>query len=278
MQHFTTKHSLAQHLLPLRHKGLKIGFVATMGALHKGHLSLIQAAQQLCDVVVCSIFVNPTQFNDPRDLQLYPRPIANDIALLEEVNCDILFEPPVEEIYAGHEHWHLDIGPLEHLLEGAARPGHYQGVTQVVFKLYNIVQAQVAFFGQKDYQQFLVISRMVQLLNLPVKLVMCPIEREADGLAMSSRNVRLSAAERQQALVLSKTLNDIKERFDTNKISQLKRGAEQAIAAEAGVTLSYFEIADAQTLLPADESTQHIVALVAAKVGDTRLIDNVIVR
>lgn len=247
-----------------------------MGALHKGHLSLIRLAQQQCDVVVCSIFVNPTQFNDPRDLQLYPRPIANDIKQLREVNCDVLFEPPVEEMYAGNEHWHLDIGQLEHLLEGADRPGHYQGVTQVVFKLFNIVQPHVAFFGQKDYQQFMVISHMVQQMDLPVELIMCPIEREPDGLAMSSRNVRLSAVERAQALVLYKTLKSIKEQFDINHISDLKREAGQSISAAPGVTLSYFEIADAQTLLPANGNTRHVVALVAAKVGDIRLIDNMI--
>ena len=248
-----------------------------MGALHNGHLSLIRMAQQQCDVVVCSIFVNPTQFNDPRDLEKYPRPIATDIQKLEQANCDILFEPPVTEMYADNEHWHLAIGELEHLLEGASRPGHYQGVTQVVSKLFYIVKPDVAFFGQKDYQQFLVISKMVELLNLPVKLVMCPIAREADGLAMSSRNVHLSVTDRQHALILSKTLNNIKQRFNANAIAELKREAEQAISAEDGVELSYFEIADAETLHPATANSQHVVALVAAKVGNTRLIDNVVV-
>ena len=249
-----------------------------MGALHNGHLSLVRAAQQQCDVVVCSIFVNPTQFNDPRDLEKYPRPIASDIEKLELVKADILFEPEVKEMYADNEHWHLPIGELEHILEGASRPGHYQGVTQVVSKLFDVVKPDVAFFGQKDYQQFMVISEMVKLLNLPVKLVMCPIEREADGLAMSSRNVHLSPTDRQHALILSKTLNDLKQQFDPNKISELKRKAEQAIAVETGVELSYFEIADAETLHPATAATAHVVALVAAKVGNTRLIDNVMVK
>jgi pantoate--beta-alanine ligase len=277
VKHFKTIQSLAQHLLPLRQKGLTIGFVPTMGALHNGHLSLIRVAQQQCDVVVCSIFVNPTQFNDARDLEKYPRPIAADIQKLEQVNCDILFEPAVTEMYADNEHWHLPIGELEHLLEGASRPGHYQGVTQVVNKLFNIVKPDVAFFGQKDYQQFLVITKMVELLRLPVKLVMCPIEREADGLAMSSRNVHLSAADRQHALILSKTLDSVKQKFDPNRIAELKHQAQQAIAAEPGVEVSYFEIADAETLHPATINTPHIVALVAAKVGDTRLIDNVVI-
>lgn len=277
MQHFTTKLGLVQYLLPLRQKGLKIGFVATMGALHKGHLSLIHAAQQQCDAVVCSIFVNPTQFNDPRDLQLYPRPIANDIKLLEQVNCDILFEPPVEEMYAGNEHWHLDIGPLEHLLEGASRPGHYQGVTQVVYKLFNIVQPDIAFFGQKDYQQFMVISKMVELLKLPVKLVMCPIEREADGLAMSSRNVRLSAKERQQALILSKTINWFAKNVDGLGIEQAVEECKKMISAEPGVLLDYFEAANPANLHPAKQGDSDIIVLVASKVGSIRLIDNAII-
>ncbi len=248
-----------------------------MGALHNGHLSLIRIAQQQCDVVVCSIFVNPTQFNDPNDLEKYPRPIAADIQKLEGVNCDILFEPAVNEMYAGNEHWHLPIGELEHLLEGASRPGHYQGVTQVVSKLFNIVMPDVAFFGQKDYQQFLVITKMVELLNMPVKLVMCPIERETDGLAMSSRNIHLSVADRQNALVLSRTLNTIKEQFNVQHISALKQQAEKAIALQPGVEISYFEIADGDTLEPATANSKHIVALVAAKVGNTRLIDNVVI-
>lgn len=158
-----------------------------MGALHQGHLSLIEQARQLGDIVVCSIFVNPTQFNDPKDLEIYPRPILSDTEKLETVGCDILFNPEVHEMYAGNEKWHLNIGQLEGLLEGKFRPGHYQGVTQVVYKLFDIVKPDIALFGQKDYQQFLVISKMVELLNLPVKLVMCPIVRETDGLAMPQK-------------------------------------------------------------------------------------------
>ena len=248
-----------------------------MGALHQGHLSLIQQAQQQCDIVICSIFVNPTQFNDPRDLEKYPRPIQEDIKKLEAIGCDALFEPAVTEVYDNNEHWHLNIGPLEGLLEGKHRPGHYQGVTQVVYKLFNLVKPDVAFFGQKDYQQFLIISQLVKLLSLPVKLIMCPIQREADGLAMSSRNIHLSAADRQHALVLSKTLNWVNGNFGLDKIDLLKQQAETAINSEPGVELGYFEIADGDTLLPADAQSKTIVALVAAKVGETRLIDNVII-
>jgi len=249
-----------------------------MGALHNGHLSLIKIAQQQCDVVICSIFVNPTQFNDPADLEKYPRPIEQDIKKLEAVNCDVLFEPAVNEIYDNNEHWHLNIGPLENLLEGKYRPGHYQGVTQVVYKFFDLIKPDIAFFGQKDYQQFLIISRMVDLLKLPVKLVMCPIQREADGLAMSSRNIHLSADDRKHALVLSKALNKVKDNFDINSIAALKQWAELEIGTNTGVLLDYFEIADGGTLLPADKSSKTIVALVAAKVGTTRLIDNVIIR
>jgi pantoate--beta-alanine ligase len=278
LKNFTKKAQLQQYLQGLKAQGTVIGFVPTMGALHAGHLSLIKQAQQQCDVVVCSIFVNPTQFNDPKDLEIYPRPIRDDIAKLEQIGCDILFNPDVTEMYADNEKWHLDIGQLEGLLEGKFRPGHYQGVTQVVFKLFDIVKPDVAFFGQKDYQQVLVITKMVRLLNMPVKLVMCPIERETDGLAMSSRNIHLTAADRLHALILSKTLNSVKANFDNNHIDKLIQSAEEAISNEPGVTLGYFEIADGDTLLPAHKDTKKVVALVAATVGKTRLIDNVVLK
>ncbi len=278
MKKFTTKIELQQYLQAARGDGKTIGLVATMGALHRGHLSLIAQAQQQCDVVVCSIFVNPTQFNDPRDLEKYPRPIESDIEKLQQANCDVLFAPPVNEVYAGNEQWHLNIGELETLLEGKFRPGHYQGVTQVVFKLFDLIKPDSAFFGQKDYQQYLVINKMVELLNLTVKLVMCPILREPDGLAMSSRNIHLTLEDRKHALILSKTLKWVKEHFDANRIAELKKEAQLAIANEPGVELDYFEIADGENLYPANQTTRNIVALVAAKVGATRLIDNIIIR
>ena len=276
MKIFTTRKSLGEYLDQVRSAGKTIGFVPTLGALHQGHLSLIAQAQQQSDAVVCSIFVNPTQFNDPKDLEKYPRPIASDIEKLESIDCDALFNPEVSEMYAGNEQWHLEIGELEHLLEGRFRPGHYQGVTQVVYKLFDIVKPDVAFFGQKDYQQFMVIQKMVDMMHLPVKLVMCPILREADGLAMSSRNIHLSTDDRQHAFVLSKTLNWLKENFDRNKIPQLQTECLARINAEPGVQPEYFEIANGENLHSADEQTQIIVALVAAKVGNTRLIDNVL--
>lgn len=247
-----------------------------MGALHKGHISLLAEAKKYADEIVCSIFVNPTQFNDPKDLEKYPRPIEHDIEMLTSAGCDVLFNPPVDEMYQPGETWHLDIGPLENMLEGKFRPGHYQGVTQVVFKLFDIVKPHYAFFGQKDYQQVKVITRMVDLLQMPVKMVMCPIVREADGLAMSSRNVHLSAKDHQDSLILSATLLKVKEQFGQRGLEELKQIAIANISGNPNVQLDYFEIADADTLLPATASTQHMVALVAAKVGNTRLIDNII--
>lgn len=275
MKIFTTKKEITHYFT---HKAGKIvGFVPTLGALHQGHISLIKQAQQNSTEVVCSIFVNPTQFNDPKDLEKYPRPIAADISMLEQVGCDILFNPPVNEIYDDNEKWHLNIGDLEHLLEGEFRPGHYQGVTQVVYKLFSIVKPDIAFFGQKDYQQFLVISKMVELLNMPVKLVMCPIERENNGLAMSSRNIHLTPDDKEHALILYKALNWVKNNFDAGNIPAIKQQAELMISNEPGIELEYFEIVDGQTLHTATANTKNTVALVAARAGKTRLIDNVLI-
>ena len=277
MKVFTTTREIQLHLADLRNKGLSTGFVATMGALHQGHLSLIQQAKKDNDLVICSIFVNPTQFNDPADLEKYPRPITHDTQMLEQAGCDILFNPEVSEMYADNEHWHLALGEIEHLLEGKFRPGHYQGVTQVVYKLFNILKPNTAYFGQKDYQQFMVITKMVELLNLPVKLVMCPILREEDGLAMSSRNIHLTPEDRLHSLILSKTLNWVKENFDSNNIAGLQDKAAEAINTEDGVSLEYFELANGDSLHPANKATKNVVALVAARVGKTRLIDNVLI-
>jgi pantoate--beta-alanine ligase len=270
---------LQQHLQQLRKEGQTIGFVPTMGALHQGHLSLLAQAKQQTGAVVCSIFVNPTQFTDPADLEKYPRPIEADIAKLQQADCDVLFNPPVSEMYANDESWHLDIGEVEHLLEGKFRPGHYQGVMQVVHKLFNMVQPHKAFFGQKDYQQVMVIQQMISRLNLPVELVMCPIEREADGLAMSSRNIHLTADDRRHALILSKALQQAKDAFESGRpIHEIMNQASALISAEPGTELEYFELADGHTLHTATAQSSTIVALVAARVGHTRLIDNVIIQ
>ncbi|MEB0263340.1 MULTISPECIES: pantoate--beta-alanine ligase [unclassified Mucilaginibacter] len=276
MKTFTTRRAIREYLSA--QGAATIGFVPTMGALHNGHLSLIAQAKQANDITVCSIFVNPTQFNDAKDLEKYPRPIEADMAKLEQAGCDILFNPAVNEMYDDNEQWHLNIGRLEYLLEGEFRPGHYQGVMQVVFKLLDIVKPTNLYMGQKDYQQIMVVNKMIELLNIPVNMVMCPIEREAYGLAMSSRNVHLTAEDRQHALVLSKTLNWVKDNFDRDNITELQQQAMDKLAAEEGVEPEYFRIVDGKMLLPASENTQIIVALTAARVGKTRLIDNVLIR
>lgn len=264
-------------LQPLKLAGKKIALVPTMGALHKGHVSLIDLAKQQADVVVCSIFVNPTQFTDPKDLEKYPRPLEHDIKMLEEAGCNVVFMPSVKEMYPTEENWHIDLGGAEFLLEGEFRKGHYQGVTQIVKKLFDAVNPDLAFFGQKDFQQVLMIEQMVAYFKLPVKIVTCPIIREEDGLAMSSRNIHLSESDRQHALVLSRALYYVKAHFKEQSIEELLFRAKEMIDEMPGVTLDYFTIANGDTLLPeTDKKTKNLVALVAAKVGDTRLIDNIL--
>jgi len=269
--------ALKSLLGPIRSAQQKIALVPTMGALHKGHVSLIEVAQQHAEVVVCSIFVNPTQFTDPKDLEKYPRPLEHDMAMLEQCGCDIVFMPSVREMYPGPENWHIDLGPAEFLLEGEFRRGHYQGVTQIVKKLFDVVSPDVAFFGQKDFQQVLMIQQMVSYFNLSVQIITCPIIREEDGLAMSSRNIHLNAQDRQNALVLSRALYNVKDHFDLGRIPELEAKARQMIEATQGVKLDYFVIVDGLTLEPAElPYGKQLVALVAAKVGETRLIDNMI--
>ncbi|MCD0487446.1 pantoate--beta-alanine ligase [Pedobacter sp. MC2016-14] len=277
MKIINTIAALKSVLQPIKSTVHKIALVPTMGALHSGHVSLIQKAKQLADVVVCSIFVNPTQFTDPKDLEKYPRPLEHDIKMLEEAGCDYVFMPSVKEMYPQPESWHIDLGPAEFLLEGEFRKGHYQGVTQIVKKLFDAANPDIAFFGQKDFQQVLMIQNMVAHFQMPVEIVSCPIIREDDGLAMSSRNIHLSPSDRQNALVLSQALNYVKDNFESQTIPQLVLKAKQIINSVPGVELDYFTIADTKTLLPEDKKmAQNSIALVAAKVGETRLIDNVI--
>lgn len=269
--------ALKMLLKPRKLAQQKIALVPTMGALHKGHVSLIKIAQQNADVVVCSIFVNPTQFTDPKDLEKYPRPLQHDIEMLQEAGCDYVFMPAVTEMYPTKENWHIDLGDAEFLLEGEFRRGHYQGVTQIVKKLFDAVEPELAFFGQKDFQQVLMIRHMVAYFKLPIQIVSCPIIREDDGLAMSSRNIHLSSEDRKNALVLSEALKYVQERFEEFTVEDLLKGAETIINEAEGVELDYFTIANGETLLPENnKETPNLVALVAAKVGQTRLIDNMI--
>jgi pantoate--beta-alanine ligase len=282
LQVFNTIAALQKALDLKRAENASVALVPTMGALHKGHLSLIAAAQKQAQIVVCSIFVNPTQFTDPQDLEKYPRPLAHDIDLLENAGCDFLFMPAVKEMYPGFpepENWHIDLGPAEFVLEGEFRKGHYQGVTQIVKKLFDAVKPDLAFFGQKDFQQVLMIKNMVNYFNLTVEVVTCPIIREENGLAMSSRNIHLTATDVANALVLSEALFYISANFAKLPIDELLNKAKQMVASRPAVDLDYLVIANANTLLPvADKLQPNIVALIAAKVGATRLIDNIIVK
>lgn len=272
------KKALSEYLASFRREGKRIGLVPTMGALHAGHLSLLNYIKEYCDISVCSIFVNPTQFNDPEDLEKYPRPIQQDLKLLEEIGCDVVFIPAVEEMYGEGEEWTIELGRLDQVLEGALRPGHYQGVTQIVKKLFDVVKPDVACFGQKDYQQFLVVEKMVEIYSLDIDLIMCPTLREADGLAMSSRNVRLSPKGRQQALAIVKTLIGFQETYLDLGLGEARDQAIRKLTESEGLTLEYFEVCEPQTLrtVHSAEKGDQLVVLVAAWVDGVRLIDNII--
>ncbi len=261
-----------------RARGQRLGLVPTMGALHEGHLSLVRAARVQCDTVAVSIFVNPTQFGPNEDLSKYPRQFERDCRLLEEKAVDILFAPPVEEMYPeGGVTWVVVEG-LSEKLDGRSRPGHFRGVTTVVSKLFHIIEPEVAFFGQKDAAQLAVIRRMVRDLNFPVEIVACPIVREPDGLAMSSRNAYLSREDRSRALVLQRSLQNTRQQFQAGErvTARLISAAREVIAREPGVVLDYFEIADPDTLDPVERISQETLVAVAAYVGSTRLIDNIV--
>lgn len=272
------KKDLSEYLDQFRQEGKRIGLVPTMGALHQGHLSLLEYINEYCDIRVCSIFVNPTQFNDAEDLEKYPRPLQQDLKLLEQIDCDVVFIPAVEEMYGESEDWEIDLGLLDQVLEGALRPGHYQGVTQIVKKLFDIVKPDMACFGQKDYQQFLVVKKMVEVYSIDIDMIMCPTLREADGLAMSSRNVRLSAKGRKQALAIVKALNEFQETYLDLGIDGAREQAIQRLSESEGLTLEYFELCEPQTLKVVNYAKKDdpLVVLIAAWVDGVRLIDNII--
>ncbi len=258
--------------------GRSVALVPTMGALHEGHFSLIRQAKRQCDVVVVSIFVNPTQFNSPEDLERYPRNLEKDIELLRPFKMDAVFVPGAEEMYPEGFTTSVDAGEIAEPLEGAKRPGHFRGVATVVLKLFNIVRPNVAYFGQKDFQQAMVVRRLVEDLDLEVRFVICPIVRDADGLALSSRNALLSAQERRAALVLSRSLKRAEQLAQSgeSESSKLKAEIEKLFAAERLVKLDYAAIVDPARLEPVERVTPGSVALVAARVGKVRLIDNLI--
>ncbi len=261
-----------------RRAGGRLGFVPTMGALHEGHLSLVRASRASSDVVVASIFVNPTQFGVNEDLAKYPRSFKWDCELLEREGVDLLFAPAVEEMYpAGAVTW-VTVEGLSEKLDGRSRPGHFRGVTTVVAKLFHVVEPDAAFFGQKDAAQVAIIRRMARDLNLAVEIVVCPIVRETDGLAMSSRNAYLDAEQRKRALVLHRSLMRVQQFASAGERSaaRLAMAGREVIAGENTVRLDYFEIVDAETLEAVEDVSGGALVAVAAFVGSTRLIDNVV--
>lgn len=260
---------------------IKIGFVPTMGALHDGHLSLIRSSKKDNPVTLCSIFVNPTQFNDPKDFEKYPITIEQDIEMLEAAGCDVLFLPSLKEMYPEgiQPKMHYELGVLEKVLEGKFRPGHFQGVSMVVHRLLEIVQPDSLYLGQKDYQQCMVIAKLIELINQDkkIKVNICPTFREADGLAMSSRNMRLDEVERKAAIAIYQSLILVKENIQTENVSELKQKAH-SLLEKAGFRVEYFEIVDATGLSSIDQygGQQKLIALVAAYINEVRLIDNMI--
>lgn len=262
----------------IRGAGKRLGFVPTMGALHEGHLSLVRAARSSSDLVAASIFVNPTQFGANEDLAKYPRSFERDRELLQGERVELLFAPSVEEMYpAGAVTW-VTVEGLSDKLDGRSRPGHFRGVTTVVAKLFHVVQPDAAFFGQKDAAQVAIIRRMVGDLNLPVEIVVCPIVRAADGLAMSSRNAYLDPDERKRALVLQRSLLRAEHLAETGErnAARLVAAGREEIDKESSVRLDYFEIVNPDTLDPLEDISGGGLVAVAAVVGGTRLIDNIL--
>jgi len=249
-----------------------------MGALHAGHLSLVRAAKAQCGGVVVSIFVNPTQFGPAEDFAKYPRPLEADCAALEKEDVDIVFAPEVEEMYPKDAMTWVTVEALSNKLDGGSRPGHFRGVTTVVSKLFHVIEPDAAFFGQKDAAQLAVIRRLVRDLNFAVEIVACPIVREPDGLAMSSRNAYLSSEDRRRALVLSRSLRQVESAFRAGErdARALAQSGRAVVAEEPQVRLDYFEIVDPDTLDPVAQVTHKTLVAVAAYVGATRLIDNIV--
>lgn len=260
-------------------RGQKVGLVPTMGALHAGHLSLIDAARRECDFVVVSIFVNPAQFGPSEDFSRYPRNLETDLSLCASAGADVVFHPAVETVYSPGHATFVDVTGLSEILEGKSRPGHFRGVTTVVLKLFNIIPADFAYFGQKDYQQQTIIRRMCAELNLPVEIRVSPTVREADGLALSSRNVYLSGEERHSALALSKSLELAREQLARGRrdLAAIRHDMFDLLTKTSRVRAEYATLVHPETLVEVPETLPKLVALVAARVGATRLIDNTII-
>lgn len=277
MKLISTIKDLKSLLDECRAEGKTVGLVPTMGALHQGHASLVERAVKENDVAVVSIFVNPTQFNDKNDLKNYPRTLEADCALLEKIGADIAFAPSVEEMYPTEDTRQFSFAPIDTVMEGACRPGHFNGVAQIVSKLFYAVEPDKAYFGEKDFQQLAIIREMVRQLELKLEIVGCPIVREADGLAMSSRNTLLTADERQRALTISRTLFASLDYAAGNSLAATKAFVEEKINSTPGLELEYYQIVDGNTLQEINEwsDSDYIVGCIALFCGKIRLIDNI---
>ena len=278
MKVYRTKSELSGHLAQYRSGQKSIGLVPTMGALHPGHASLVELARKENEVVVASIFVNPTQFNDPSDLEHYPRTLESDLALLKALGTDYVFVPSVEEMYPEEDRRSFDLGGLDQVLEGKQRAGHFKGVAQIVSKLFLICEPHRAYFGQKDFQQLVIVRRLVDLLKMEIQIKACPIIREADGLAMSSRNVKLSEKDRQLAPFIHATLKEAREKKEAYAPAELKTWVENRFEDMPEMQLSYFEIVEDKELRPVMDWREEVnkVGCIAVELGGVRLIDNLI--
>ena len=276
---FNKKSDLSAFLSPLIHQNKSIGFVPTMGALHKGHLSLLEKSLSENDITVMSIFVNPTQFNNAEDLDKYPRTLERDVQIMQELSNNIIvYAPEVADIYEGNTvSESFDYDGLENQMEGKHRPGHFDGVGTIVKRLFEIVQPNKAYFGEKDFQQLQIVKKLVSKYNIPVDVIGCPIHREANGLAMSSRNERLSESAREKAAIIYQILNSAKEIFQTNSAEQTIKFVENEFKKHPEFELEYFEIADEATLLPVSEkeSEKKYRGFIAIFIENIRLIDNI---
>lgn len=277
MEVIHTIKNLQAELSALKAQGKEVGLVPTMGALHTGHASLVQQSVNENEVTVVSVFVNPTQFNDKNDLVKYPRTLDADCRLLETCGAAFVFAPSVDEMYPQPDTREFSYAPLDTVMEGAFRPGHFNGVCQIVSKLFDAVQPHRAYFGEKDFQQLAIIREMARQMKYDLEIVGCPIVREADGLALSSRNARLSAAERENALNISQTLFKSRTFATAHTVSETQKMVEDAIAAASGLRLEYFEIVDGNTLqkLGSWDETSYAVGCITVFCGDVRLIDNI---
>jgi pantoate--beta-alanine ligase len=276
MKVYRSKSELSGHLAQLRSRHKSIGLVPTMGALHRGHASLVELARKENEVVVASIFVNPTQFTDPSDLKHYPRTLESDLALLKALGTDYAFVPSVEEMYPEEDRRNFDLGGLDQVMEGKQRKGHFKGVAQIVSKLFLICEPHRAYFGQKDFQQLLIVRRLVDLLEMKIQIKACPIIREADGLAMSSRNVKLSEKNRQLAPFIHATLKEAREKKERYAPAELKNWVENRFEDMPDMQLTYFEIVEDKELRPVLDWREKVnkVGCIAVEIGGVRLIDN----